>query len=276
MMNLSWQFPYPSQRMPVFARNVVATSQPLAAQAGLRMLMKGGNAVDAALAAAIALTVVEPTSNGIGSDAFALVWNNGKLFGLNGSGKSPRAWTYRHFSGLKEMPQLGWDSVTVPGAVHAWATLSNKFGKLPFADLFVPGIEYAQKGFLVSPITAARWSEAQMAYQDYPDFRKTFLPMGKSPLAGKLFRCPDQAATLAAIAESQGESFYRGRLAQKIVRSAESSDGAITREDLANHESEWVEPISIDYRETCLHEIPPNGQGLSALMALGHSALSRD
>lgn len=268
-MNTSWTFPYPSQRMPVFARNVVATSQPMAAQAGLRMLMKGGNAVDAALAAAIALTVVEPTGNGIGSDAFALVWNSGRLFGLNGSGKSPRAWTYRRFSGLKEMPQLGWDSVTIPGAVHAWVTLSNRFGKLPFADLFSPGIEYAQKGFLVSPITAARWSEAQVKYQEYPDFRKTFLPMGKAPLAGELFCCPDQAATLAAIAESSGESFYRGDLAKRIVECARSSGGAITREDLASHESEWVEPISIDYKEKRLHEIPPNGQGLAALMALG-------
>lgn len=268
-MNISWTFPYPSQRMPLFAQNVVATSQPLAAQAGLRMLMKGGNAVDAALAAAIALTVVEPTSNGIGSDAFALIWNSGKLSGLNGSGKSPRTWTYQRFSGLKEMPLLGWDSVTVPGAVHAWVTLSNKFGKLPFADLFAPGMEYAQKGFLVSPITASRWSEAQVTYQDYPDFCKTFLPMGRSPLAGELFCCPDQAATLSAIAESRGESFYRGDLANKIVECARAGGGAITREDLANHKSEWVDPISIDYQNSCLHEIPPNGQGLAALMALG-------
>ena len=255
--------------MPVFARNVVATSQPLAAQAGLQMLMKGGNAVDAALATAIALTIVEPTSNGIGSDAFALIWSRGKLFGLNGSGKSPRAWTYQRFSGLTEMPRYGWDSVTVPGAVHAWLTLSNKFGRLPFADLFVPGMEYAQKGFLVSPITAARWSEAQVAYRDYPDFCKTFLPTGTSPLAGELFCCPDQAATLAAIAESHGEAFYKGGLAEKIVECAGSNDGAITREDLANHESEWVDPISIDYHQRRLHEIPPNGQGLAALMALG-------
>lgn len=255
--------------MPIFARNVVATSQPLAAQAGLRMLMKGGNAVDAALAAAIALTVVEPTSNGIGSDAFALIWSNRKLSGLNGSGRSPRAWTYQHFSGLKEMPLFGWNSVTVPGAVHAWVTLSDKFGKLPFADLFVPGMEYAQKGFHVSPITASRWSEAQVTYQDYPDFCKTFLPGGKSPLAGELFCCPDQAATLAEIAESQGESFYRGNLANKIVECARSNGGTITEEDLASHESVWVEPISIDYRNSCLHEIPPNGQGLAALMTLG-------
>jgi len=268
-MKLSWKFPYPSQRMPVFARNVVATSQPLAAQAGLRMLMKGGNAVDAALATAIALTIVEPTSNGIGGDAFALIWNKDKLSGLNGSGKSPGAWDYERFSGLKEMPQSGWDSVTIPGAVDAWVSLSNTFGRLPFADLFVPGIEYAQKGFLVSPKTAARWSEAQETYLDFPEFYKTFLPLGKPPLAGELFRCPDQAATLATIAESHGESFYRGDLADKIVRCAKSKGGVMTREDLENHASEWVEPMSIDYRSTCLHEIPPNGQGLAALIALG-------
>lgn len=255
--------------MPVFARNVVATSQPLAAQAGLQMLLKGGNAADAALAAAVALTVVEPTSNGIGSDAFALVWDRGKLFGLNGSGKSPAAWTFQRFSGLKEMPLFGWDAVTVPGAVDAWVKLSKKFGKLPFGDLFVPAIEYAQKGFIVSPITAARWSEAQKIYSEFPDFCQTFLPNGRSPLTGELFRCPDQAKTLATIAESHGESFYRGDLAQKIVRSAKSGGGAISREDLKGHESEWVEPLSIDYRGTCLHEIPPNGQGLAALMALG-------
>ena len=255
--------------MPVFARNVVATSQPLAAQAGLQMLMKGGNAIDAALAIAIALTVVEPTSNGIGSDAFALVWDSGKLLGLNGSGKSPRAWTHQRFAGRKEMPLFGWDAVTVPGAVDAWVKLSKKFGNLPFADLFVPAMEYAQKGFVVSPITAARWSEAQKIYSDFPEFRRTFLPKGKSPLAGEVFRCPDQAMTLAAIAESDGESFYRGDLAERIVRCAGSGGGAMSREDLESHASEWVEPISIDYRGNFLHEIPPNGQGLAALIALG-------
>ena len=268
-MKISWKFPYPSQRMPVFAQNVVATSQPLAAQAGLQMLMKGGNAIDAALAIAIALTVVEPTSNGIGSDAFALVWDSGKLFGLNGSGKSPKAWTYKRFSGLKEMPLFGWDTVTVPGAVDAWVKLSEKFGKLSFVDLFAPAIEYAKSGFIVSPITAARWSEAQKMYLGFPDFCKTFLPGGKAPRAGELFRCPDQAMTLAAIAESHGESFYRGDLALRIEQCARLLGGALTLEDLESHDSEWVEPISIDYRGKCLHELPPNGQGLAALIALG-------
>ena len=268
-MKISWEFPYLSQRMPIFARNVVATSQPLAAQAGLQMLVKGGNAIDAALATAIALTVVEPTSNGIGSDAFALVWSNGKLSGFNGSGKSPGAWTYNRFSMLKEMPPLGWDAVTVPGAVDAWVKLSEKFGRLPFAELFAPAIAYAKNGFIVSPITAACWFDVEKAYLDFPEFGRTFLPGGKAPRAGDLFCCPDQAMSLTAIAESRGKSFYRGDLAKRIVESAAANGGALTLEDLESHDGKWVEPISIDYRGKCLHEIPPNGQGLAALIALG-------
>ena len=155
---LTWQFPYTSQRMPVLASNIVATSQPLAAQAGLRMLLKGGNAIDAALAAAATLTVVEPTSNGIGSDAFALVWDGGKLHGLNASGRSPAAWNPKRFAGRSAIPNRGWDSVTVPGCVSAWRMLSERFGKLPFADLFEPAIRYAADGFLVSPTIARLWA----------------------------------------------------------------------------------------------------------------------
>ena len=268
-MNDFWQFPYPSQRMPVLARNVVATSQPLAAQAGLQMLLKGGNAVDAVLATAITLTVVEPTSNGIGSDAFALVWDGQTLHGLNGSGRSPRAWSIERFAGLDEMPAFGWDAVTVPGAVDTWVQLSQRFGKLPFDELFAPAIDYAQNGYVVSPLTADRWAVAAERYANFPDFGKTFLPAGRAPRAGELFCCPDQARTLQAIAESKGESFYHGDLAEQIVHCAKINDGAMTLEDLANHSCEWVQPISIDYRGVRLHQIPPNGQGLAALIALG-------
>ena len=268
-MTTTWQFPYPSQRMPVLARNVVATSQPLAAQAGLRMLLNGGNAVDAALATAIALTIVEPTSNGIGSDAFALVWDGKNLHGLNGSGRSPRAWSLDHFAGLSQMPVFGWDAVTVPGAVDAWVQLSQKFGRLPFDDLFTPAIEYAQNGFVVSPITAKRWADTPKLYADFPDFGRTFLPDGRTPRAGECFSCPDQAETLKSIAASQGESFYRGDLAQKIATCAKLNGGAMTLEDLATHRSQWVQPISTEYRGVHLHQIPPNGQGLAALIALG-------
>ena len=251
------------------AGNVVATSQPLASQAGLRMLLDGGNAVDAALATAMALTVVEPTSNGIGSDAFALIWDGQILHGLNGSGRSPGAWSLERFAELQEMPAYGWDAVTVPGAVDVWHQVSRRFGKLPFADLFVPAIEYARNGFAVSPITAERWADAAEIYQSFPDFCSTFLPAGRAPYTGEWFRCPDQARTLEAIAESNGESFYRGDLAQKIVNCAQSSGGAMTLEDLADHRSDWVQPISIEYQGIHLHEIPPNGQGLAALIAIG-------
>jgi gamma-glutamyltranspeptidase/glutathione hydrolase len=200
-------FPYPSQRMPVLAHNVVATSQPLAAQAGLRMLLKGGNAVDAAIAAAVTLTVVEPTSNGIGSDAFALVWSDNQLYGLNGSGRSPKAWSFERFSHLDQMPDLGWGAVTVPGAVDAWVNLSQKFGKLPFDELFEPAINYAQNGFIVSPITADRWAVAADRFRDFTDFSQTFLPGGRAPAAGEIFTCKGQARTLQLIADSMGEAF---------------------------------------------------------------------
>ncbi len=262
-------YPYPSQRMPVLARNVVATSQPLAAQAGLRMLLQGGNAVDAAIATAVSLTVVEPTSNGIGGDAFALVWSDQKLHGLNGSGRSPKAWSYGRFAGFDQMPKFGWDAVTVPGAVDAWVKLSQRFGKLPFTSLFTPAIEYAQNGFMVSPITADRWALAAELYREFPDFGRTFLPGGRAPRAGDLFICRNQARTLRMIAESKGNAFYRGELAEQIVDCAQSNGGLMILKDLADHRSEWVTPISVKYRNVDMHEIPPNGQGLAALIALG-------
>ncbi len=268
-MNFNWTFPYASQRMPVFAENVVATSQPLAAQAGLNMLRKGGNAVDAALAAAIALTIVEPNMNGIGGDAFAMVWDGKQLHGLNGSGKSPAALSLERFAGRTSMPELGWEAVTVPGAVDVWSTLSQRFGKLPFADLFEPAIQYAHDGFAVSPITAGRWSEAVERYKDYPDFGRVFLPGGRAPQTAERFKSPRQARTLEEIAETRGESFYRGKLAEQILKYSESSGGYFSKHDLEQHRSEWVSPLSVAYEGIELHEIPPNGQGLIALIALG-------
>jgi gamma-glutamyltranspeptidase / glutathione hydrolase len=268
-MSLNWTFPYSSRRMPVFARNVVATSQPLAAQAGLQMLSRGGNAVDAALATAITLAVVEPTSNGIGSDAFALVWDGRELHGLNGSGRSPLAWTAARYSGRKRMPQLGWDAVTVPGAVDAWASLSHRFGKLPFPDLFEFAIRYATDGFLVSPITADKWSLASDNFRTFPDFTATFLAGGRSPLPGELFRPQGMSRTLKIIAETGGESFYRGDLAAKIVSHAQQTGGTITAKDLAAHHSDWVKPLCQDWHGVTLYELPPNGQGLNVLIALG-------
>jgi gamma-glutamyltranspeptidase/glutathione hydrolase len=266
---MDWRFPYHSQRMPVLARNTVAASQPLAAQAGLDVLRKGGNAVDAALAAAITLTVVEPTGTGIGGDLFAVLWDGKKLHGINGSGRSPRAWNDGRFRGLTKMPDLGWDTVTVPGAVRAWADLSERFGRLPFKALFVDAVRYAEEGFLVTPRVAEIWAEAPSRYRAFSEFGKTFLPDGKAPRAGERFKCRELAQTLAELADTKGKNLYEGRLAERIAAFAKSTGGAITEEDLASHRSEWVEPLSVSFAGADVHELPPNGQGIAALIALG-------
>ena len=268
-MSFSWDFPYPSQRMPVFARNLVCTSQPLGAQAGLQMLQKGGNAVDAALATAITLTVVEPTMNGIGSDAFAILWDGEQLHGLNASGRSPKAWSPEYFAGHDVMPTHGWDAVTVPGCVSAWVTLSDRFGKLPFEDLFEPAIRHARNGWIVPPIVHRSWNAATETLGGLPDFQAAFMPGGRAPHVGEVFRFEDQARTLERIAETKGEAYYRGDLAEKIAAHAKNTGGAMTEEDLGAHTIDWVEPISADYRGYTLHEIPPNGQGIAALLMLG-------
>ena len=265
----SWEFPYASQRMPLLAKNVVATSQPLAAQAGLSMLARGGNAVDAGLAAAITLTVVEPTSNGIGSDAFAILWDGQRLVGLNASGRSPAGWSPERFKGQESMPVKGWDSVTVPGCVSAWVTLSKRYGKLPFETLFEAGIRYARESYMVSPITAASWARQAPEFKSFSEFTWTFMPKDRAPNPGERFYCPQQAETLEDIAATKGESFYRGALAERIALASRSDDGAMTQEDLAAHRCDWVDPIAIEYRGYELHEIPPNGQGIAAQVALG-------
>jgi gamma-glutamyltranspeptidase / glutathione hydrolase len=269
MKSFDWQFPYPSQRMPVLARNVVATSQPLAAQAGLAMMQKGGNAVDAVLATAITLTVVEPTSNGIGSDAFCILWDGKRLHGLNASGRSPAGWTADRFRGKTAMPTRGWDAVTVPGAVSAWVALSERFGKLPFADLFEPAIRYASDGYMVSPTIARLWAKQVPDLKDVPGFAEHFMPRGRAPGAGEKFTAPAHARTLKRIAETKGEAFYKGDLAEKMAAHARKHGGAMTAEDLAAHRSDWVEPLAHDYRGYTLHEIPPNTQGIAAQISLG-------
>ena len=216
-MKMDWTFPYSSRRVPVIAQNVVSTSQPLASQAGIRMLQEGGNAVDAALAAAITLTVVEPTGNGLGSDAFALIWDGKKLHGINGSGPCPAAWSPEKFHHLGQMPVTGWDSVTVPGAVSVWAELSEKLGRLPFSRLFETAIGYAREGYGVTPLIAARWKSAAVGFEGNEDFARLFLPGGRPPVPGERFFMKDAAATLEEIAETAGESFYRGKLAERIA-----------------------------------------------------------
>ncbi|MBO0864771.1 MAG: gamma-glutamyltransferase [Mycobacterium sp.] len=267
-MPFGWGLPYAWPRKPVLAKNVVCTSQPLAAQAGLRMLGDGGNAVDAAIAAAITLTVVEPVSNGIGSDAFAIVWDGRRLHGLNASGRSPGAWTPEYFGG-GGVPALGWNSVTVPGAVSAWTELHAKFGKLPFERLFAPAISYGRKGFLLSPTIAAQWAAQVPLFASQPGFAEAFMPGGQAPKAGELITLPDHATTLEKIAETKGEAFYRGELAAKLEAHATANGGVLRASDLAAHRADWVGTINGGYRGYTVHEIPPNGQGIVALIALG-------
>lgn len=231
------------------------------------MLAAGGSAVDAAIATAIALTVVEPVSNGIGSDAFAIVWDGGRLHGLNASGRSPAAWTPEYFGG-NAVPAVGWNSVTVPGAVSAWAELHAKFGKLAFDRLFEPAISYARDGFLVSPTVAEQWAAQVPLFTGQPGF-EAFLPGGRAPKPGERFGFPDQAATLERIAATTGEAFYRGDVAATLAAHARAHGGAMCADDLAAHRADWVGTIDAGYRGYTVHEIPPNGQGIVALIALG-------
>jgi len=268
-MNFDGRLPYPSRRQPIFARNAVATSQPLATQAGVAMLQRGGNAVDAALATAIALTVVEPCSNGIGSDLFAILWDGHGLIGLNASGRAPAAVTPQRYRGQGRIPERSWESVTIPGAVAAWAALSQRFGDLPFSDLFVPAIRYARDGYAVSPVVAEKWAAATQVLPHDLGFAEHFLPRGRPPFAGELFHCEAMAATLESIAATRGSSFYRGELAQAMVAHAKANGALHALSDFAEHTVDWVEPLALDFAATTVHEIPPNGQGIAALIALG-------
>ena len=270
-------YPYASRRMVTYgARGMVATSQQLAAQAGLQILREGGNAVDAAIATAACLTVVEPCSNGIGGDAFALVWVHGGLFGLNGSGpaaqKADAASLWKQ--GHKAMPRFGWQPVTVPGAPGAWAALSKRFGRMPLAKVLAPAISYARNGFVVSPTVAAAWQKQYQLFSrelDGEEFRfwfHTFAPHGRPPQAGELVQLPEHAETLEELGQTGCESFYRGALAQRIGDFAARFAAPLTAEDLAAFQPEWVHPLRVQYRGYDVWEIPPNGHGLVALSAL--------
>jgi gamma-glutamyltranspeptidase/glutathione hydrolase len=269
MTPFTWNNPYAWPRKPLLAANVVATSQPLAAQAGLQMLAAGGTAVDAILATAITLSLVEPVSNGIGSDAYAIVWDGKRMHGLNASGRSPAAWTLDYFKGRSAIPVRGWDAVTVPGCVSAWVELHQKFGKLPFKRLFEPAIHYGREGFLVSPTIAGQWEKQVGELKAQPGFSKAFMPGGRAPRPGERFKFADHADALEKIAATKGRAFYRGELAERMEAHAKKHGGAMRASDLAAHQSDWVKPLQMDYRGYTLHEIPPNGQGIVALMALG-------
>jgi gamma-glutamyltranspeptidase/glutathione hydrolase len=269
--------PYASQRSTVFARNgIVATSQPLASQAGLEMLKKGGNAIDAAIATAAALTVVEPTSNGIGGDAFALVWSEGKLHGLNASGPAPRAISIDVLKdrGFEKIPVHGVVPITVPGVPAAWAELSKKFGKLPFTEVLEPAIRYADEGYPLTPILGKFWKLAYKKFKnifttdEFQPWFDTFAPEGRAPEIGEMWKSPGHASTLRSIADTYAESFYQGELADKIVGFLRKHGGFLEKDDMATYEVDWVDPISVNYRGYDVWEIPPNGQGIVALMAL--------
>ena len=273
-MNFDFSNPYTSTRLPVFARNVVSTSHPLAAQAGLRMLWQGGNAVDAAIAAAAVITLTEPVSCGLGSDAFCILWDGKELHGLNASGHAPQTWTPEYFKrkygdDAKAPPKRGIDSVTVPGAVASWVAMSERFGKLPFEDLLQPAIEIAERGYLLPVVVQQKWAAATPELQHQPGFSENFLPWGRAPKVGELFTFPAAAKGLRAIAKSKGQAFYGGEIAEAIERFSAQHGGSITARDFANYKAEWVTPIAQNYRGYTLHEIPPNGQGIAALIALG-------
>ncbi|GAA3994932.1 gamma-glutamyltransferase family protein [Deinococcus rubellus] len=269
--------PYKSTRQPVLARGgMVATSQPLAAQAGLFILREGGSAADAAIATAAALTVLEPTSNGIGSDAFALSWqadgNGGELSGLNASGAAPARLTPESLGG-GPIPRHGWTPVTVPGAVRGWADLHARQGKLPFATLLAPAIHYARQGYPLSPEVARHWARAARSYAalsgpEFAEWFKVFMPVGFTPTPGAVWASEDHARTLERIADSQGADFYDGETARAIHAASQQAGGFLSADDLAAHASEWVAPISAQYKGHDVWEIPPNGQGLTALIAL--------
>jgi gamma-glutamyltranspeptidase/glutathione hydrolase len=274
MKQFDYQNPYPTTRIPVFARNAVSTSHPLAAQAGLRMLWKGGNAVDAAIAAAAAMTICEPVSNGLGSDAFAILWDGKQLQGINGSGSAPAGWTPAYFqkkygADAKNPPKRGIDSATVPGAVATWVALSERFGKLPFGDLLAPAIEIAERGYLLPVVVQQKWAAATPELGHLPGFAQTFLPWGRAPNVGELFQFPAAARALRLIAQTKGSAFYGGEIAAALARFSQENGGAHTVQDFAAFKPEWVTPIGRDYRGYTLHEIPPNGQGIAALIALG-------
>ncbi len=251
---------------------MVATSQVAASQAGALILERGGSAIDAAIAANAVLNVTEPTSNGMGGDLFAIYWEakTGKIYGLNASGWAPRALTIEHLreKGISAMPQLGIDSVTVPGVVDGWAKLHDRWGKLPWRDLFQPAIFYADRGFPVAEIIHAWWNGDYDGLLTNAESRRVFLPGGKVPETNEMFRNPDVARALTLVADQGETAFYRGEIAQAILKTSDELGGTMTADDLASYSAEWVEPISTKYRDWTVYELPPNGDGIAALEML--------
>ncbi len=262
-----------SGRSVVHSRHgMIATSQPLAVQAGLDMLRRGGNAVDAAIAANAVLGVVEPMSCGVGGDLFAIVWEarSGKLFGLNAAGRSPYRATVEEMRrrGLTEIPLAGPLSWSVPGAVDGWEALRARFGSKPLAELLEPAVAIAEEGFPVGEVTSWMWQASETELAANPDSARTYLPPGRAPRAGEIFRNPDLGGTYRELARGGRDSFYRGRIARDLLAYSQASGGLLTPDDLADTSATWVEPVGTDYRGVRVWELPPPGQGITTLQML--------
>jgi len=256
----------------IAAHGMAATSQPLATQVALDILKAGGSAVDAAIAANATLGLMEPTGCGIGGDLFAIVWDakNGELSGLNASGRSPQLLTLEHFEneGLESVPYLGPLAVSVPGAVDGWFELHAKYGRLPMSELLAPAIAYANEGFPLSEIIADGWASNAETRAEYPGFKETYMPNGKAPAKGEIFKNPRLANTYRQIAEGGRDAFYKGEIARKVDSYMTEHGGFLRYDDLAAHKSEWIAPVSTNYRGYDVFELPPNGQGIAALQLL--------
>lgn len=271
-------YKYNSNRNVVFSnRGMVATGNPMAAQAGIDILKKGGNAIDAAIATAVVLSVVEPTCNGVGGDGFALVWDGKKLHGMNASGKSPELITLEEIKsmGYKKIPTEGVIPITVPGQVGGWIELSKKFGKLEFKELFTSAIDYARNGFIVQPLVSKLWGREYDRFKNSIDdntfldeWFKVFAPNDMPLKAGELFKNPELAKSLEDIALTKGESFYNGVIAEKIDVFMKENKGYLRKKDLEKYKVQWVEPITTEFNNYTVAEIPPNGHGITVLMAL--------
>jgi gamma-glutamyltranspeptidase/glutathione hydrolase len=263
---------YPGRSVVMCTNGMVATSQPMATQVGLDILRRGGNAMDAAIAASATQCVTEPQSTGIGGDCFILYHEakTGKLHGLNGSGRAPGRATLEEFRkrGHREMPERGILSVSVPGAIDGWEQALERFGTLSFGEVLQPAIDFAEQGYAVSPVVAKFWQRNEAMLASSEPARSTLLVDGKAPVAGTVHRQPDLAASLRLIAKEGKKAFYTGPIAEEIVRYSHEQDGLVEMEDLAGHTGEWVEPICTEYRGLRLYELPPNGQGIQALMTL--------
>jgi gamma-glutamyltranspeptidase/glutathione hydrolase len=264
--------PHASRSEVIAVHGMVATSQPLATQVALDILKAGGSAVDAAIAANATLGLVEPTGCGIGGDLFAIVWDaqKGELTGLNASGRSPQSLTLQHFRdlGIDSIPYLGPLTVSVPGAVDGWYELHERYGRLPMSDLLQPAIDYADEGFPVTAFIADLWQENVVSREKYPGIKEVYMPGGAAPETGDIFRNPNLANTYRLIAEGGRDAFYKGEIADKIDAYMAEQGGFLTAADLAAHTSEWVAPMSTNYRGYDIFELPPNGQGIVALQML--------